>query len=297
MRLFPKHDWLMKYEYTEEELHRLHETLYEILGEIIRVCEKCHIQYFIIGGTAIGAHFWQSILPWDDDVDIGMTRKDYERFLSMAPRELGSDYFLQWFGSDPHVPFFFAKVRKNHTLFSEHQFKDIQMHQGIFVDVFAFDHIPRHRWMERLQYETMGFFNACFIGKEIWQWKYCGHCQTDVPRRRGFIPCLITRIINTFCSKKTIYRLLVAVQTAFNKRSADYCKNIVTTNDWVRMADITHPRQVTLGPLQVSAPAHLEDYLHNHYPVLHKHIPREQQVNHRPDQLVFDTRVSGADGK
>lgn len=75
-------------EYTSEELKRLHEELYGILAEIIRVCTQLDIPYFIQGGTAIGAFFEQSILPWDDDIDIGMTRENYWRFLSEAPQVL-----------------------------------------------------------------------------------------------------------------------------------------------------------------------------------------------------------------
>ena len=63
--------------YKAEDLKRLHEELYRILAEIIRVCEVLDIPYFIQGGTAIGALYNQGIVPWDDDIDIGMTRADY----------------------------------------------------------------------------------------------------------------------------------------------------------------------------------------------------------------------------
>lgn len=280
------------FHYTEEELAQLHATLYEILGEIMRVCDKCGIEYFIIGGTAIGAYFWQGIIPWDDDIDVGMTRDNYNRFLAEAPRELGKEYFLQWEATDPHVPFFFAKVRKRHTVFAESVFKSIPMHQGIYVDVFAFDRIPASSRLEHLQHAAFGFLNACFIGKEIWQWKHCGRCQVTVPRERAFLPCLATRIIDTLLSKRSIYLLLIKVQTAFNGKRRAYYKNIVTDNERVRATDVEHPRPVKLGPLMPKAPADLEDYLHHHYPVLKKDLPVEQQVNHRPDELVFDTRLT-----
>ena len=61
--------------YTKEELISLQTELYDILNEIIRICNKFEIPYFAIGGTAIGALYDQAILPWDDDIDIGMTRE------------------------------------------------------------------------------------------------------------------------------------------------------------------------------------------------------------------------------
>lgn len=283
----------MEHQYTEQELKQLHAALYEILGEVIRVCEKCHIGYFITGGTAIGAHFWQRILPWDDDIDIGMTRENYDRFLAVAPQELGEDYFLQWMGSDARVPFFFAKVRKHHTLFREGMFRHLPIHHGIFVDIFPFDHLPRRRWAERLQYEAVGFLNACFIAKELWQWPHLR--PKGVPlaaelRPRSFVACLATRIVNALCPKPALHRWIVRVQTWWNRRPADYYKQTSTVSERVRCADADHPCKMPLGPLMVSAPAHIEDYLHAHYPVLRKDIPKEQQVNHRPAELSFDTR-------
>ena len=114
----------MNKKYTAEELDLLHAELYDILGETIRVCQKHNIPYFVIGGTAIGALYDQAILPWDDDIDIGMTRENYNKFLKVAPGELGPSYFLSWIETDPHTPYYFAKVKKNDTLFVEEMFKN-----------------------------------------------------------------------------------------------------------------------------------------------------------------------------
>lgn len=121
----------MDKKYTAKELDLLHAELYDILGETIRICRKHDIPYFVIGGTAIGALYDRAILPWDDDIDIGMARKDYNRFLEVAPRELGDSYFLSWIETDPHSPYYYAKVKKNNTLFVEEMFKNVPMHPGI----------------------------------------------------------------------------------------------------------------------------------------------------------------------
>lgn len=99
-------------QYTPEELTQLHQVLYEILEEIVRICDKHNIPYFVIGGTAIGALYDKAILPWDDDIDIGMKREDYNKFLQIASQELREPYFLSWIHTDPHSPYYFAKVKK-----------------------------------------------------------------------------------------------------------------------------------------------------------------------------------------
>ena len=79
-------------EYNQEELTLLHAELYDILSEVIRVCNKHNISYFAIGGTAIGALYDQAILPWDDDIDIAFTRENYEKFLEVADKEYPGKY-------------------------------------------------------------------------------------------------------------------------------------------------------------------------------------------------------------
>jgi len=277
--------------YTKEELQQLHTALYEIFAEIIRVCEELNISYFIIGGTAIGAHFWQHILPWDDDIDLGMTRENYNRFLREAPAIMSKDFFLQWNDTDPQTPFFFTKMRKNNTLFTEAHFSKMHIHHGIFVDIFPFDKVPDNKRMQTAHRTLFNFLNCCFIGKVFWQWKHCGKCEVEHPSDRGFLPCLATRIMVTLFSKRMIYKMLTKVQCYFNNsKHATYYNNVMTTFDHIHQDDMAHLQKMTFGPLEVTAPDNLEKYLYHHYKNLRKYIPKEEQVNHRPTILSFDTR-------
>ncbi len=277
--------------YTLDELRQLHEVLYEILGEIIRICDKHRIPFFVIGGTAIGALYDQAILPWDDDVDIGMKREDYNRFLEVAPKELGKDYFLSWIGTDSHSPYYFAKVKKNNTLFVEGLFKNVPMHQGIFIDIFPFDRIPDNKFLLKIQHGLVTFLNCCLMGKEAWLWKHCGKCEIDNPTNRGFFGCLLNRIMDTILTKKAIFKLMVGVQTLFNKRKSVYFNNIMTKTDHVKEESLNHLQPVKFGPLTLMAPQDLEGFLRYNYPKLHRFDEQEQAqvANHYPERLSFNT--------
>lgn len=277
--------------YKEQELQRLQDALYEALGEVDRICRKHDIRYFVTGGTAIGAYFWQKMLPWDDDIDVGMMRSDYERFAKVAQQELGDRFFLQSPDTEPHTPFYFMKVRMNGSRFSESTFKHIDMHQGIFVDIFPFDKVPRQKWLERLQHKVVFFLNGLFIAKEIWQWKHCGRCDIPEPRKRGWLPCFFTRLLISLLGKRTIYKMMYGVQTIFNGRNLKEVKNIITRSEHLPIADIEQTPTVTLGPLQVCAPRDLLLYLNNHYGSVRKDIPDEMKVSHRPEELVFPERL------
>ena len=277
--------------YTEEELRLLHRELYEILEATVRVCEKYDIAYFVIGGTAIGALYDKAILPWDDDIDIGMTRENYDRFLEVAQQELSPRYFVSWIGSDPHTPYSYTKVKKNNTLFVEQLYPNVPMHQGIFIDIFPFDRIPDNALLRRVQFEAVNFLKCCLIGKECWQWKHFGKCEIENPGNRGPIPCLLNRIADTLFTKKFLYRMMVAVQSAFNGRRTKYYNNVFSKTDHVTAESLENLVPVPFGPLTLTAPRDMEAFLRYNYPTLHRYTPEEQEnvCTHYPLALSFDT--------
>ena len=70
--------------YSADELDMIQKLELKILKEIIRICKKENIEYFLIGGSALGAIRHEGFIPWDDDIDVGMTRENYDNFLKVA---------------------------------------------------------------------------------------------------------------------------------------------------------------------------------------------------------------------
>jgi lipopolysaccharide cholinephosphotransferase len=287
----------MDRKYTPEELTRLHDVLYEILAEIDRICMKYDIKYFVTGGTAIGVYFWQSIIPWDDDVDVGMTRYNYIRFIEVAQAELGDKYFLQTPQTDKHSLFFFAKVRKNGTIFSESQFQHVNMHQGIYVDIFPFDDIPENESKQKRQHNIVFFLNGLFIATEVWQYKHFGKCHVPHPRKKSLPTCLMFRLLITLIPKSTIGWMLHKAQTWYNGNTYTECKNIITHSEHLPKKNATDTQRMPLGPLMVQAPKDILQYLNNHYGSVRKDYPIELQTNHCPAVLYFGEESNNNDNK
>ena len=102
-----------------ELLRKVQLTQLEIAKEIRRVCEENDIPYFLTCGTLLGAVRHQGFIPWDDDMDVGMLRENYEKFCRIAPEKLKPEYCWQTWYTDPNYALPFGKVRKRGTLFLE----------------------------------------------------------------------------------------------------------------------------------------------------------------------------------
>ena len=125
-----------------ETLRKVQLAQLEIGKEIKRVCDENGIKYFLDSGTLLGAIRYKGFIPWDDDMDMGMLREDYERFIEIAPKELKPEYFLQTWKTDKSYPYAFAKIRKKGTVFIEAVSQKTNAHNEIFVDVFPYDIYP-----------------------------------------------------------------------------------------------------------------------------------------------------------
>lgn len=113
-----------------------------ILQKLDEICRQLKIGYFICGGTLLGCIRHGGFIPWDDDVDVAMLRKDYDRFLNEAVPLLDERFFLQTRESDPKIPYLYSKLRLNNTEYITSYVENRDFHKGIGLDIFPFDYIP-----------------------------------------------------------------------------------------------------------------------------------------------------------
>jgi lipopolysaccharide cholinephosphotransferase len=121
-----------------------------ILEEFVKACENLKLTYFVLGGTLLGAMRHGGFIPWDDDIDVGMPRDDYERFMKCGQRELSEHYFLQNYFTDPEYPGNHAKIRDNRTTLVETCVKHCNMNHGVYIDIFPLDGVPENRLKRRI---------------------------------------------------------------------------------------------------------------------------------------------------
>lgn len=128
--------------YDQETLRRLQMVELDILKKFDKMCEKHGLEYFAAYGTVLGAVRHQGFIPWDDDIDVGMPRKDYERLAELVPIEFGEGYSLLNGQIDPRYPFMTSRIMKKGTEFRMLSMKNVPCDLGIFLDIFCFDDMP-----------------------------------------------------------------------------------------------------------------------------------------------------------
>lgn len=128
---------------TPEQLKQLHEAELKVLKVLIEVCDKLKLPYFAVFGTALGVVRHKGFIPWDDDIDVGMLRRDFTRFVREAPALLPEGYILQYRDTDPKYCLLHAKLVDENTAFFEPGTENAtDGHHGVFVDIFPWDYFP-----------------------------------------------------------------------------------------------------------------------------------------------------------
>jgi len=147
---------------SKENLRELQLNELAILIEIDRVCRKNHIEYSLFGGTLLGAVRHKGFIPWDDDIDVSFSRKEYLRFRNACQKDLNhSLFFLQDHISDSSYPWGYEKMRLIGSNLTRPGQEHIHCISGVFVDIFVMDNVPDFWFYRRIH------FLLCFIIRKL----------------------------------------------------------------------------------------------------------------------------------
>lgn len=135
----------------------VHERLMVLLKEIDVICKKHDITYYIDGGSAIGAIRHRGFIPWDDDIDIVMTRKNFEKFEKIIDAEIPAKRKYESFERNPKYSMLYARYCDMETTsILRTSLLDV-FESGVFIDIFILDPIPNDK---KIQEKYLKTFNA-----------------------------------------------------------------------------------------------------------------------------------------
>ena len=197
---------------TKKQLQQLQQVELEILIEFDRICKKHNINYTLSAGTLLGAVRHDGFIPWDDDIDVNMTRKNYNKFIKVQKKELNKKkFYLDCIETNENCGMLYAKLKRKDSLYVEETSQREEAEQNIWIDIFPVDNITNNKFIQKM----MCYRIYCL--KIILMYKY-GYIKTHDNK----IIFNLVKLSSIFFSKEKLKKKLCKLVTKYNDIKTNY---------------------------------------------------------------------------
>ena len=123
------------------KIEEVQSELLELMKKVHTFLEKHQLKYYLLGGSALGAVRHGGFIPWDDDIDIGMFRDDYEAFLTLAS-EFDKDYDIENFYNFKNCDYALTRIYIKNTFIDNKSISKTKLDKRLYFDIFPIDNVP-----------------------------------------------------------------------------------------------------------------------------------------------------------
>ena len=268
--------------YKPEEIKAIQRIELDSLEVFSGVCRKLGIDFFLYGGSLLGAVKYQGFVPWDDDLDVCLMRRDYDKLLRQGPALLPPEYELQEPTIHPVTPFPYAKFRRKDTVMVEYAFRKLPMNHGIYFDVYPIDNIPDDDEVYRAQHEKLQALAIRFREHQCWRpFAPISSLREAALAALGVAKHLRSRRISHHKLVREMYEVMTAYNTVQTRRQGNYF-----FPEPVNYFDgVLPPVEMPFEGVTMKLPRGYEVNLTNRYGDITQLPPEEERVGHKPYRL------------
>ncbi len=275
--------------YTPELLKRVQNTELGILKDFIRVADAHEIDWFLVFGSALGAVRHQGFIPWDDDIDVAILRKDYKKFLNAFKEELADQYS---FTNAERTEGFSSSV--NHIELKNSRFVsadglDFGHYPGIYIDVFVYDHQAPGKIRGMVQYGK-----GWVLGRLLF---LCGTGSPYIPlkgfagKAAGIICRCVHRLLSIMHIKpQMIYRMMERNAQKYNHRKTRQITAFEPPKTWLNTMtknELYPLKKIQFEDIEAYVPNRVDLHLARLFGDYMQMPPEEKRWNHRPAIIEF----------
>ena len=258
----------------------------DLLYKFDTVCTKHDIQYVALWGTALGVVRHGGFIPWDDDVDVGMDRQNYNKLCAVAASEFEGPYFFQNALTDRACFTPLARLRNSDTTAAIAGFDTPDFNNGIYIDIYVLDGLSKSRFMWRMQNVLKHVLLVPIQGYYCKKWP-----ASSFGMRVGYLLKHFWRLLpfEIWCR---LYELVLSMYTAESNRLGMSSSFLAQDwKSWILKSDLESTRRCPFEFLNIPLPGHIEEYLTRCYGDFRAFPPEAQRGCWHTGQVEFDPDV------
>ena len=241
-----------------ENIELLHQVDLNIAKEVVKLCRKYDLRYYMLGGTMLGAIRHKGFIPWDDDIDLGMPRVDYEKFLDIAQKELPQSFKVVNYRNTENYHYYITRILDTETKVAEIRIgNDKEKYTNASIDIFPVDGTPNNCLLRKIYVFRILFHRAMM--------SLCYKDSIDKDRKRSLPEKMLLLVLMKLPIEKmtSAYKQKCIIDKLMSKQDFDHSKYVANLMGAYRSKEIM-PREVygdgTLYPFEDTEFFGVDDY-------------------------------------
>lgn len=273
---------------TSKKMKKVWKVELDMLEEFDRVCKKYNLTYFADSGTLLGIARDNRFIPWDDDIDLVMKRKDYDKLMEIGPKEFKHPYFFQSTFTEKNFIRVHSQIRNSETTAILPSEIGKKYNQGIFIDIFPLDYLSKYKIFNVIKRERLKFL-----------YKRMNLKINGIERSNNNLKNFLKKTVLFFDKNKTILEMFEKYEKICRKTlfPGDYIDSVA----WYSLTNRIHYLKeswyeksiyVDFENIKISVPNNKDDILKQHYG---EDYIKPKNIPSRHGEVIFDTNISYID--